>query len=110
MQTVVENWELAALAATLAAALLGLTRWGKANAEALARVVEAIEAAGRALQGGKQLKEIVAANEPDFSKPARVALRDTVAAADPKQKTRPKWLRVARVVGAAVVKLGPGLR
>lgn len=78
-----QNKELVGAALTALLALLKLTDWGQANAEALGRIVAVIESLE-----AKGVKKELASGETALSPAARDALRDAVAVADPK-KTAP---------------------
>jgi len=81
---------------TLLVALIGvlkLTAWGKANAEALALLVDVIEQ-----KNSTDIKQTVAALHGDLSGVAQDALDDAVNTADAKKKALPTILRVCREV------------
>jgi hypothetical protein len=96
-----DNWALIALAAGAVLAVVKRTAWGQANAEALGKVVEAIEAltrtnpeAAKAAKASVYKAEATAAPLPKEHSPAWVdALRDAVARAD-EGKQKPKLGRV----------------
>ena len=74
-------------------ALLKVTAWGRANAEALQTVTHVIEAVQ-----AKDVKQAMAGLEDDLSETAQDALRDAVATVDAKKSPLAPALRVAREV------------
>lgn len=86
-----EHLDVLAAAAIPALALLKLTAWGRANAEALDAIVRAIEKSG-----ATEVKAAVADSEGHLTDVARDVLRDAVATADEKKPTPSLRARVAR--------------
>jgi len=81
---------------TLLVAVVGvlkLTAWGRANAEALALLVEIIER-----KNSKEIKSAVSSLQGDLSSVAQDALEDAVNTVDVKKKALPTALRVCREV------------
>jgi hypothetical protein len=75
-------------------ALLKLTAWGRANAEALDALVRAVENLG-----AKDVKTAIALEEGKLSDVAQDVLRDAVARADQKKSARTAIARIARELG-----------
>ncbi|MHB9131172.1 MAG: hypothetical protein ACYDBB_08795 [Armatimonadota bacterium] len=89
----VENRETLVTFALAGMALLKITAWGRANAEALQTLIHVIEALKV-----KEVKQAMAGLEADLSEAAQDVLRDAVATVDEKKTPLALALRVAREV------------
>jgi len=91
IKLVLTNWDALITLLIAVIAVVKLTGWGRANAEALQVVVDAIE---RLQQGN--VKQEVAKQQTGLSAVAQDALDDAVFAADRKKKPLPSILRICR--------------
>ena len=88
---ILNNQEVLSGAVLSIIAILKLTAWGRAKAEALNQVVAVIEH-----WQAHDIKRSVAMQEDDLSSGARDALHDAVAEVDAKQTPQPFWRRLLR--------------
>ena len=88
---VLTNWDALITLLIAVIAAVKLTGWGRANAEALQVVVDAIEKLQRT-----EVKQEVSRMQSGLSEVAQDALEDAVCAADRKKKPLPSILRVCR--------------
>lgn len=85
------NWDALITLLAAAIAVVKLTGWGRANAEALQAVVDAIEKLQQT-----EVKQEVEKRQSLLSEVAQDALEDAVFAADRKKKPLPAILRICR--------------
>ncbi len=88
---ILHNWDTLVTLLAAAIAVVKLTGWGRANAEALQTVVDAIEKLQQT-----EVKGEVAKLQTGLSEVAQDALEDAVFAADRKKKPLPPILRICR--------------
>jgi predicted tellurium resistance membrane protein TerC len=85
------NWDALITLLAAAIAVVKLTGWGRANAEALQAVVDTIETLQQT-----EVKQEVEKRQSLLSEVAQDALEDAVFAADRKKKPLPPILRICR--------------
>jgi hypothetical protein len=88
---ILHNWDALVTLLVAIIAVVKLTGWGRANAEALQTVVDAIEKLQQT-----EVKGEVAKLQTGLSEVAQDALEDAVFAADRKKKPLPPILRICR--------------
>ncbi len=88
---ILHNWDALVTLLVAAITVVKLTGWGRANAEALQTVVDAIERLQQT-----EVKGEVAKLQTGLSEVAQDALEDAVFAADRKKKPLPPILRICR--------------
>jgi hypothetical protein len=91
LKLVLTNWDALITLLLAVIAVMKLTGWGRANAEALQAVVDAIEKLQQT-----EVKGEVAKLQTGLSEVAQDALEDAVYAADRKKKPLPPILRICR--------------
>ncbi len=103
MALAADHWAVVTAVGAALAAILGLTAWGRAHAEALANVLEAIEAVGRALGDARGVKAAVSRTPMSYG--AAQVIEAGVARVDPKRRRRRLALRALRFAGAIALDL-----
>ncbi len=91
LKLVLTNWDALITLLIAVIAVVKLTGWGRANAEALQVVVDAIEKLQQT-----EVKGEVSRMQSGLSEVAQDALEDAVFAADRKKKPLPSILRICR--------------
>ncbi len=98
-RTILDNKELFVTLIVTALAIVKLTAWGRAKADALDAVIGVIERLG-----ANFVKSGIAAQEPKLKAQVKDALQHAVAKADPKKTPARPAVRFAREVLRGIVR------